>query len=376
MKFLYAVAILAGTMIGAGLFALPYITTQVGVGVILIYFLFLGFIAVAIHHFFADLALKTEDNLRLPSFAGIHLGSWAKKITLCTGVIGLSGSILAYLILGGEFLSGIFSANLGGGPFQYSLLYWAIGAVLIFFGIKAIEKIEFLGIIGFLMVLFLILIKGWGEINPAQILELGEGFQGDLFLPYGAILFSLWGASLIPEVEEKLDGEKEKLKWVAPVGVGFAILIYLFFIFIIVGITGVETSEEGILGLMNFFDNGIIDLALIFGLLATFTSFVTLGLTLKKILWYDLGVSENIAWAVVTFVPLSAFLIGIDSYVHVISFVGAMFLAIDAILITIMYQKYKPNKYKFLTYPIILVFVLGIIYNIVYNKEIILSLID
>jgi tyrosine-specific transport protein len=376
MKFFYAVATLAGTMIGAGLFALPYITTQAGIEVILIYFLFLGLISVAVHHFFGDVALKTEDNLRLPSFAKIHLGSWAKKLTLCTGLIGLSGSILAYIILGGEFLSGLFSPSFGGGAFEYSLIYWGVGSALIFFGIKAIEKIESIGIIGFVMVLFLIFIQGFENINTLEFLEIGEGFGGDLFLPYGAILFSLWGAALIPEVEEMLDGEKEKLKWVAPVGVGIAILIYLFFIFIIVGISGAETSQEGIKGLMQYFDGGIIGLALIFGLLATFTSFVTLGLTLKKILWYDLGISERISWEIVTFVPLSAFLFGIDDYIQVISFVGATLLAIDAILITTMYQKYKPAKYKFLTYPIILVFVLGIIYNIVYNKEILLNLID
>lgn len=376
MKFLYAVAILAGTMIGAGLFALPYITVQVGIEIVLLYFLFLGLISIAIHHFFGDLALKTEDNLRLPSFAGIHLGSWAKKLTTFTGLIGLSGSILAYIILGGEFLSGLFSKNFGGGAFEYSLVYWALGAVLIYFGIKAVEKVEFIGIVGFILVLLLILVRGWGEINPNLFLEVGEGFNGDLFLPYGAILFSLWGAALIPEVEEKLTGEKEKLKWVAPVGVGLAILIYLFFIFIIVGITGGETSSEGILGLMSYFDNGIISLALIFGLLATFTSFVTLGLTLKKILWYDLGLSEKTSWAIVTFVPLTAFLIGVTNYINVISFVGAMLLAIDAIIITIMYQKYKPAKYKILTYPIILVFILGIVYNLAYNKEVLISLIN
>ena len=376
MKFFYAVSILSGTMIGAGLFALPYITTQVGIRVILLYFLVIGAISIAIHHFFSDLALKTEDNLRLPSFAGIHLGSWAKKLTTCTGLIGLSGSILAYIILGGEFLSGLFGQTLGGGSFQYSLIYWAIGAAFIFFGIKAIEKLEFIGIGGFLLVLILILIRGWGNIEPGLFLEVGEGFQGDIFLPYGAILFSLWGAALIPEVEEELTGQKEKLKWVGPVGVGLAILIYLFFIFIVVGISGAETSQEGILGLMSQLDNGVIGLALVFGLLATFTSFITLGLTLKKILWFDLGLPEKLAWAIVTFVPLSAFLVGVDNYIQVITFVGTMLLAIDATLITLMYQKYKPAKYKFLTYPIIAVFLLGIVYNIVYNKDVILTLID
>ncbi len=372
MKFIYAVSILTGTMVGASLFALPHITTQVGIELMLVYFSVIGLVSVSIHTFFSDLALKTRDNIRLPGFAETHLGSWAKNITIFTGIIGLSGSVLAYIILGGEFLSGLFGDHFGGGAFEYSILYWFLGAVFIYFGIKAIEKVELVGIVGFLFVLFLILIRGRTVIDPSIFTNIDGG--ASLFLPYGAVLFSLWGAALIPEIEEVLVEKKEKLKWVGPVSVGLAILIYLFFIFIVVGITGIETSEEAIFGLVDYLENGIIGLALVFGLLATFTSFVTLGLTLKKILWFDLGLCEKKAWGIVAFTPLIFFIFGLNNYIAVISFVGAMVLAVDAILITIMYQKYKPARYKFLTYPVITIFALGIIYNIIHNSHLIHNL--
>lgn len=372
MKFIYAVSILTGTMVGASLFALPHITTQVGIELMLVYFSVIGLVSVSIHTFFSDLALKTRDNIRLPGFAETHLGSWAKNITIFTGIIGLSGSVLAYIILGGEFLSGLFGDHFGGGAFEYSILYWFLGAVFIYFGIKAIEKVELVGIVGFLFVLFLILIRGRTVIDPSIFTNIDGG--ASLFLPYGAVLFSLWGAALIPEIEEVLVEKKEKLKWVGPVSVCLAILIYLFFIFIVVGITGIETSEEAIFGLVDYLENGIIGLALVFGLLATFTSFVTLGLTLKKILWFDLGLCEKKAWGIVAFTPLIFFIFGLNNYIAVISFVGAMVLAVDAILITIMYQKYKPARYKFLTYPVITIFALGIIYNIIHNSHLIHNL--
>ncbi len=372
IKFFYAVSILSGTIIGAGLFALPYITTEVGFTVILFYLLFLGFIAICIHCFFSELALKTEDNIRLPGFANIHLGPWAKKLTIFSGICGLLGAILAYIILGGQFLSGILEPVLGGNDQIYTLIYLAAGSILIFLGIKAIEKMELLGVLGFIMILALILFRGWSEIDFLKFLEVGVDHK-DFFLPYGAVLFSLWGAALIPEIEETLGDERHKIKWVVFTGVLLPIVIYLFFIIIVVGITGAQTSEEAILGLLNHLDNRVIGLTLLFGILATFTSFVALGLTLKKILWYDMNVSKNVSWAVITFLPLSFFLFGVDNYIQVISVIGAFFLAIDAVLVTIMYQKYKPDKYKFLTYPIIIFFILGIVYNIIYNKEVILN---
>ncbi len=374
MKFFYAVAILSGTIIGAGLFALPHITAQVGLGVVTLYLLFLGLISILIHLFFAEMAVKTKDHIRLPGFAKIYLGLKAEKLALFSGVVGLLGAILAYIILGGEFLSGLFGEVFGGSPFIYTLIYFSIGSIFIFFGIKAIEKVEFLGVLGFIMVLFLIVVRGWESIDFSTVMEVGEGFRGDLFLPYGAVLFSLWGAALIPEVEESLIGEKEKLKWVIPVGIIIPVVIYLIFILVVVGITGAETSEEAILGLTNHLNNWVIGLALIFGLLATFTSFVTLGLTLKKILWYDMNISKHLSWAIITFVPLVLFLMGADNYINVISFIGAMLLGIDGILILLMYQKHKGLKHKFMTYPIIMVLLLGILYNIVYNKDVIMNI--
>lgn len=373
MRFFYAVSVLSGTIIGAGLFALPYIAAQVGFGVILFYLLFLGVISILVHYFFAELALKTDDHNRLPGFAKIHFGSKTKNLAVFTGIMTLMGAMLAYIILGGQFLFELLVPFFGGNEVLYTLIYFILGSILIFFGIKAIERIEFLGVVGFVMVLILIGFRGWSEMQPITLFQIGENLNANLFLPYGAVLFSLWGAALIPEVEELLAGEKEKIRKVIPVSIILSILIYIVFTIIVVGITGDNTTQEAIVGLINHLDNGVIALALVFGLLATFTSFVTLALTLKKILWYDLGLSKNFSWALITFLPISLFLIGVNDYIGVISVVGAVFLAIEAILITLMYQKYKSAKYKFLTYPIIIIFILGIIFEFVYNKDVILS---
>lgn len=363
MKSIYAIATLSGTIIGAGLFALPYITLQVGFWVILGYFLFLGSLAILIHLIFAELALKTPDFKRLPGFAKIYLGKNGQKIAYVTTILGIFGAILAYIILGGKFLNELLFPIFGGGEFIYTILYFIIGAALIFYGIKAIEKVEFWGLLLFLVILFAIFFKGEQFIVAENLFSAPDWSL--FFLPYGVILFSLWGAALIPEAEEMLGEQKKKLLKLIPFAILIPAVIYLFFIYLVLGITGTETTDCALAGLRNILGDGVVSLALCFGLLTTFTSFVSLGLTLKKVFWYDLNLSKNLSWGITSFIPLFLYLIGIQSFISVIGVVGGVMLGIDGILILLMYDKIKPRK-KNIIYPLILILLGGIICSVAY----------
>ncbi|MDI6591910.1 MAG: aromatic amino acid transport family protein, partial [Patescibacteria group bacterium] len=383
--FIFPIATLSGTIIGVGFFSLPYITSKVGIWVMLGYFLVLGTLVILVHLFFGELALKTPDLKRLPGFAAYHLGKWGEKIALLSSIFGIFGAILAYLIVGGEFLENLLSPIFGGGNFVYTLIYFIFGAILIFFGIKAISKFEFWALILFFSILIFIFFRGFSQIKLSNLF-LSPDFS-QLFLPYGPILFSLWGAALIPEVEEMLKERKDLLKWVIFLSVLIPIFVYLFFIYLILGITGSQTTEFALTGLRNFLGDEISSLALLFGILTTFTSFITLGLTLKKIFWYDLKIKKNLAWAITCFFPLILFLIGIKSFIPVITFIGGIMLGIDGILILLMYHKLQVKSQNYIPplhppalragpsskvksllmiFPFVLVFLAGIIYEIIY----------
>jgi tyrosine-specific transport protein len=367
-KFIYAVSTLSGTIIGVGLFGLPYVTLKVGLWVILAYFLILGILVVLVHQFFGELALRTPDFKRLPGFAKIYLGNWGEKTAFVSTILGLFGALLSYLIVGGEFFTELLSPYIGGNDLIYTLLYFTIGSILIFYGIKAVAKVEFWGLILFFIILIIIFFSGRNLINTQNLFIGAKDFPNlvqNLFLPYGVILFSLWGAALIPEVEEMLGENKKMLKVIIPLSILIPTLVYLAFIYLILGVAGTKTSESALLSLNDFFGNGIVVLALFFGLLTTFTSFITLGLTLKKIFWYDLKITKNLSWAITCFFPLILFLIGLKSFITVIGFVGGVMLAVDGILILLMYNKIRPER-KFITYSLISLFLAGIVYSLLY----------
>jgi len=362
MKTIYALATLSGTIIGVGLFSLPYITLKVGFWVMLGYFLVLGSLVILVHQFFGELALATPDLKRLPGFAKFHLGNKGEKIAYLSSTLGIFGAILAYLIVGGEFLTELLSPFFGGGNLVWTLFYFSLGAILIFFGIKAISKVEFWGLVLFFIILIAIFFREQPFLKLENLFPAPDFAY--LFLPYGAILFSLWGATLIPEVEEMLRERKKLLKMIIPISILIPIFVYLFFIYLVLGITGPKTTETALTGLRAVLGDGIVSLTLLFGLLTTFTSFTTLGLTLKKIFWYDLKMDKNLAWLITCFVPLILFLIGVRQFIPVIVFIGGVMLGIDGILILLMYRKINPKQ--ILIYPLFLIFLGGIIYEIIY----------
>lgn len=360
-NFLYPLFTLSGTIIGVGIFSLPYITLQVGIWTMLGYFLFLAPLVIFIHYLFGEIALKTPDFSRLSVYAKIHLGSWGEKTALISNIFGFLGAILAYLIIGGEFLNNFLSPIFGENTLFYNFIYFFAGAVLIYGGIKSISKIEFWGMIIFFIILILIFLKGL-PFFKTENLFLRNG-PADVFLPYGPILFSLWGASVIPEIEEMLGDNKKSLRKIIFLGILIPVFIYLFFIFLVLGVSGLSTTPEALAGLKNVMGNGAVYLGFFAGILATFTSFITIGLTLKKVLWYDLKISKNISWLISCFTPFLFLLLGFKDFVKIIGLVGAVALGVDGILIILMYGRISKNK---LVYPLILIFLGGIFYEIIY----------
>ena len=100
------------------------------------------------------------------------------------------------------------------------------------------------------------------------------------------------------------------------------------------------------------------------GVMAIFMAFISQGLILKKSFMYDMGIKEFPAWVFVCCIPLILFLLGFNSFIPLISFVGGVFLGINGIFILLMYQKIGGKAY--IIYPLSLIFIVGIAYELFY----------
>jgi amino acid permease len=372
-NFLRAISTLTGTIIGVGFFSLPYVLSKVGIFLMIVYFLFLGSLVILLHLFFGELAISTPDLKRLPGFAKFHLGNLAEKISLISAILGTYGTLLAYLVIGGNFLANLFTPILSKENLVFNLLYFLLGSIFIFFGISPISKIEFLDSALFFLILVL-LFPFFGKFFKFENLFLKQPLKiSNFFLPYGPILFSLWGLAMIPEIEEILKERKEDLKKVIFISILISSLFYLSFAILVAGISGVDTSEDAISGLEKFLPENFSKILYFFGAVTTFTSFIALGLTLEKVFWYDFRMNKNLAWFLTSLPPLILFLAGFNKFLLIISFVGSVMLGIDGILVLLMYHKKvksQNSKVKsLLVYFLILILFVGVVYQIIYFPQ-------
>lgn len=367
-QYVFPVVTLAGGIIGVGFLSLPYIALRVGLLPMIFYFIVLGGIVAAIHLIFGHVALHTPDHKRWPGFVGFYFGPALKYAVLLLGVLGTMGVLLSYLLIGGTFLFVILGPVFGGNVLAYVLLYFAAGSFFIYKGVKAISKFDFFAIAFLLVALMIIFISAFSHVNFSFFIS--ENWKLNIenfFLPYGPIIFALWGTGIIPVIEEMIGSKKSNLKKIIVLAFSLIAVFYLSFVVVVLGISGPHTSDSALTGLKNFLSPGIFALALSIGIATTFIAFVAQGLLLKQVLVLDLKVKGLAAWAVTCFAPLALYFAGFHSFIPLISFIGGFLLGIDGILILLMYRKIGGRK--IIAYPLMLIFMLGILYTVIHHSS-------
>jgi len=365
-NYVYPIAVFCGGMVGVGFLSLPYIASKTGIWVMLVYFLVITALILTINLIFCGISLKTPDFKRFPGFVGHYLGKYARIFAMVSSIFAYLGILLIYLLIGGQFLTSVFQPIFSGNILTYVFIYFLIASIIVYFDIKVVAKAEFSVIIALFLSLFLVFIFGFSHIKLTNIFAPASNFQilNSFFLPYGPLLFALWGIGLVPEVEEMLKNRKGQLKKIVSISTIIISVFYFLFMLLVLGITGKQTAPTALDGLKMFLPNILVFITLLIGALATFTAFITQGIILKKTLMFDLKIKHWQAFVMTCYPPLILFLFGIKSFIPMISFIGGVLLGINGILILLMYRKISGKN--IVIYPLSLVFLLGIIYEIVY----------
>jgi amino acid permease len=367
LNFLKALATFTGTIIGVGIFGLPYVAMKAGFLTVLIYFIFLAFIVIVVNTLYGEVVCDTHKVARTPGYVEEYIGSKPKKISLIITSVSLFGVLLAYLILGGEFLHLFLSPLYGGAPIIYTLIFFLAGAFFVHQGIKSIAGLQFIILVVFLGILLFFLYQAAPFIDFQNFLTFNSSF---LIFPYGIILFSLAGTALIPEVKEMVNRDRCQLNKIIRLGVIIASICYLIFILAFLGASGEKTSENAIANFAVIAGQKIVIIGYLFGLITAFSSFISLGLALKKMFHYDFGVPDFLSWLIVCLVPLGLYFVGFRSFLEVIGITGAVLLGIESLIILLTYRMYLKKRFQrqapWWVFLIALLFAAGIIIQLFY----------
>lgn len=375
-----ASTILSGTILGAGIFSLPYIFSQSGVYIFLFYLCLAAFICTITHLIFGESLLRTKKDHRFIGLASLYLGGWAKKLVTLTTFISVGGCLLAYLILGGQFIYNFF--NIIGHPIDLNLailMLWFLGSLGVALGIRFISISESVGVLLILILIFLFFIFGIPHFNFKTVPQFN--FQ-EFFLPYGILLFALSGGSAVPEIFNyfrKKSLTPHEINFKTPIIVGSIIpaFLYLIFIFGVLGIlNGQEISWDVVPQLVN--KNPILGIATdLLGILLIVTSYFILAFNLRNALHLDLKINRKIASFIPVLLPIILYQLGIHNFIKIIGFLGASILGIESLLNFLIHKKaqekgeqtppYSIKIPKFLRIILILLLIGGAIFEVIHN---------
>ncbi len=368
-RFVEAVAVLMGIVIGAGVLGIPYVVSKSGFLTGLVVIILLGIAVILVNLSVGEVALRTNGNHQLTGYAEKYLGKKGKFLMTIDMLVGIYGALLAYIIGVGEALSTVFGLN----SFIFSIIFFVFVSGLVYLGIKSIAESDlFLMslVIGLILIISCISVFS-GKLN---FMNLNDFSFNKIFIPYGVVLFAFLGASAVPEMREVLRWEKESMKKAIIIGGLIPLFLYILFAFSIVGVFGEKTSEIATIGLGQEFGRAVVIFANLFATFAMMTSFLGLGLALKEMYNFDYKLNNNISWVLACFVPLIAFLIGFKDFINVIGLTGVFAGGLEGILIVLMLWKSKKKcdrkpEYslpfaKLIGIILIIIFVLGIINQI------------
>lgn len=371
-NYFYAIATLIGTVVGAGIFALPFVISQSGIVTLFIFLPLLVLIQYYLHKMYAEVVLSTRTEHRIPGYTEIYAGKKYKSLASVFSIISAYGALLAYIILGGIFLHGLFGSTLGGTPFVYSIILFSLESMIVFFGLKMIASAELFMTVFLVAVVLVITTKSSAFINPGNFILID---WGKFFLPYGPIFFSIGGLAAIPTVCRLLKKEKRKIKSAIFWGTLIPAIITIVFVSVIVGVTGFATTPDTLVGLKQVFSNGIVTFALIFGLLSVITSFLVISQAVREVYWWDFKMNKNFAWLIACGVPLLLFFLGIHNLTKVVSFTGAISGGVGGIILIYLTFKVqtkaqkksviKTRISKWVAFVLSSLFVLGLINEII-----------
>ncbi|PJE51323.1 MAG: hypothetical protein COV29_01040 [Candidatus Yanofskybacteria bacterium CG10_big_fil_rev_8_21_14_0_10_36_16] len=373
MKLLYSSAALVTTLVGVGIFGIPFSFVKAGFVTGLVFLIIIVALSLFRNLMFGEIILRTHERHQIIGYADIYLGPLGKKIALFSYMLGIYGALLAIIAISGNFWANVFFF------FDFSLttfstLFFILATSVIVLGLKGASKIDFVLLLMFVFIVSIISVMSAGRIDVANYKTL---FSLEFwFLPFGVVLFAMEGLSSIPLLREALVGEdyltRKAITWGTLIPAG----LYLLFAIIIVGVSGDITSPDAISGLGEFLGTKAIIIGSILGLISTFTVFVNTSLALKKSFMYDFDMGTTKAQLLVSLPPYLLFLSGLRDFIEIIGLVGSIAVSLITILLIFIFIKAREEgdripEYtifapKWLLYSMILIFGAGIVYSFMF----------
>jgi tyrosine-specific transport protein len=359
---LEAVFLITGITIGAGILGLPYAVAQAGLGIGVVSIIVVGVVLLLLNLMIGEIASRTKEPLQLPGLAKKYVGAWAGYVLSTIVIFSTYGILLAYMVGQGQSLQSLF----GGNEFWWGIGFWVVMSVVVWRGLSMAKEVQKI-----LSVIVLLLLLGICSylLPHVQFVQVAYNDFSKVFLPYGVILFALYGVPAIAEAHALLPDRPLQFRRALVIGTLIPIFVALLFVIAVVGVEGKNTLEVATLGLGRKFGPILLLLGNLVAVFAMGTGFVGIGIALKQTFVWDDKIKPTLATILVISVPLILYGFGLRNFVSILDVVGGVFLGIQTIIMVLVYWQAKqkgvlrPSPYNLhhvwlFIIPVLVVFIL------------------
>lgn len=369
-----AVGAMIGGVVGVGVFGLPYAFEKSGFVIGLIELLVLGGLLLVLQLMYAEVVLQTYGRHRIVGYMRIYLGEWAGRVAAFLFTAYGWGAMLAFMLIGGTFLQALLGPIVGGDVWLYQLAMAAIAGALTFRGISHLARAELFVISGLLFLFVFIVLASLPHLIVGNLLVV---HPADWFSPYGVVFFSLSGLGVIPELRDVLGRQIARLPQAVVVGMAVIVVLYAAFTFAVIGVTGAATTEAALTGLAAVLGRTFTVVGTLLGVVAVTSIFSVLATELQSTFRFDYNLTLFRAWLLTFSAPLILFVIGVNEFIQLIGFLGAVFGGIIGVMVVFMYERMRRSgvckSHRCLNVPtwvsvlLILIFAGGIVQTFIHG---------
>ncbi len=368
-KFWYAVATLVGSTVGVGIYGIPFVFARASFGMGVMMLVLVAILVLFTNLLYGEIILRTHVRHQFVGYVNTYLGSFSRKLNIFNFWISVYGSLVGTIIISGELLHTIIGSYISTTPFILSTFFIILTAILISSGLRTVSRFDFIMMLVFGAIVWLFTVFGLPHVHLSHIMF---GVNSYWLLPLGVLLFATNGIFGVPLMREVLVGSEHKMRKAIITGTLIPVGLYLLFAFIVVGISGEATSSDAFAGLKGLLGSRIITIGALFGFLTSTTIFLNSAVALRESLHEDFKFKSYWSWILVILVPYTLFALGLRNFINTIGIVGGVGIALDMLLLVLMYARarkkgtrmpeYTIHFPKWILYTMIILFAAGACY--------------
>lgn len=357
-----ATGLLAGTIIGAGIFSLPYIFSRLGIGLGFAYLAGFACVYYFLHRMYARILENNPGEHQFFYLAQKYLPRKISRLASWIILGELIFTLTVYLILAPTFADLMFP----GFPYLSLTLFWVVSSIFIFVGLSIMSIAEIVGIfsvIGIVLVVFFS--DGARGLETPLFSSVNLSL---LLLPFGPLLFSFAGRPAVHEVMKeyevsKSEGKPFSFKKAIFWGTAIPAIVYGIFVVSILRLNPNVSPEA--LNSLGFLSPAVLILLGAMGIITLWTSYFVIGANVRDILHDDLRSPHWLSAVLVVVVPFLLYALGFQTFLKAVSFTGGVFLALEGIFVTRMWQSMFRKTIVHPSSILYVIFTAALIYQIV-----------